>query len=50
MQLTFTKMHVLGNDFVVINAIQYPCLISTQQMQRLADVDILLLLDLLSIY
>lgn len=37
MQLTFTKMHGLGNDFVVINAIQYPCLISTQQIQRLAD-------------
>lgn len=37
MPLTFTKMHGLGNDFVVVNAIQQPFAVSGEQIQRLAD-------------
>lgn len=37
MQLTFTKMHGLGNDFVVVNAIEQAFTVSGEQMQRLAD-------------
>lgn len=37
MNLSFTKMHGLGNDFVVINALQSPIELSTEQIRALAD-------------
>lgn len=37
MLLNFSKMHGLGNDFVVINAIDTPVSLSTEQIRRLAD-------------
>lgn len=37
MQLHFTKMHGLGNDFVVINAIKTPISLSRQQLQFIAN-------------
>lgn len=37
MELVFSKMHGLGNDFVVIDAISQPVGLTTQQVRRLAD-------------
>jgi diaminopimelate epimerase len=37
MQLRFTKMHGLGNDFVVIDAISQSVHLSTEQLRCLAD-------------
>lgn len=37
MQIKFTKMHGLGNDFVVINAITQSVSLSTKQIQFIAD-------------
>ncbi len=37
MQLRFTKMHGIGNDFVVINAISQQVNLTAQQIQRIAD-------------
>ena len=37
MQLSFTKMHGLGNDFAVINALDKPFSLSTDQIQKIAD-------------
>jgi diaminopimelate epimerase len=37
MNLRFSKMHGLGNDFVVINAIAQPLLMSAELARRLAD-------------
>lgn len=35
--LRFSKMHGLGNDFVVIDAINQPVALASQQLRRLAD-------------
>ncbi len=37
MKLHFTKMHGLGNDFIVFNAIAQPLQLSTEQIRFLAD-------------
>lgn len=37
MTIHFTKMHGLGNDFVVIDATQKPFSLTTSQIQRMAD-------------
>ncbi|ODT62722.1 MAG: diaminopimelate epimerase [Nitrosomonadales bacterium SCN 54-20] len=37
MKLKFTKMHGLGNDFVVIDAVNQQISLSPQQLRRLAD-------------
>ena len=37
MELQFTKMHGLGNDFVVIDAIHQPVQLDTHQLRLLAD-------------
>ncbi|MGM0632410.1 MAG: diaminopimelate epimerase [Pseudomonadota bacterium] len=37
MKLHFTKMHGLGNDFMVLNRIRHPVRLSRRQIQRLAD-------------
>ena len=37
MLLEFTKMHGLGNDFVVIDAVNQPVLLTSGQIQQLAD-------------
>ena len=37
MQLEFTKMHGLGNDFVVINAVTHPVTLSTEMVLQIAD-------------
>ncbi len=37
MMLEFTKMHGLGNDFVVIDAIRQPLALSPEQVRALAD-------------
>lgn len=37
MILPFTKMHGLGNDFVVLDLISHPVSLSASQIQRLAD-------------
>jgi len=37
MQLPFTKMHGLGNDFVVLNLIAYPVKLRPALIRRLAD-------------
>ena len=37
MTLEFTKMHGLGNDFVVIDAINQSVFLATEQIQQLAD-------------
>ena len=37
MKLHFTKMHGIGNDFVVINAVAAPVELSTAQIRQLAD-------------
>ncbi|HHQ13848.1 MAG TPA: diaminopimelate epimerase [Chromatiales bacterium] len=37
MELQFTKMHGLGNDFVVIDAINQPVQLDTHQLRFLAD-------------
>jgi len=37
MELVFSKMHGLGNDFVVIDAINQQVSLTTQQVRRLAD-------------
>ena len=37
MTLNFTKMHGLGNDFVVIDAINQPVSLTPQQVRQLAD-------------
>ncbi|MGZ8200263.1 MAG: diaminopimelate epimerase [Methylosarcina sp.] len=35
--ITFTKMHGLGNDFVVIDAIRQPIALTSEQIRKLAD-------------
>jgi len=37
MRLKFTKMHGLGNDFVVLDALAHPISLSTEQLRRIAD-------------
>ncbi|MGD2113215.1 MAG: diaminopimelate epimerase, partial [Gammaproteobacteria bacterium] len=37
MTLEFTKMHGLGNDFVVIDAIRQPVTLTAELVRRLAD-------------
>jgi len=37
MRLKFTKMHGLGNDFVVLDALAHPISLSTEQLSRIAD-------------
>ncbi|MDH3889422.1 MAG: diaminopimelate epimerase, partial [Gammaproteobacteria bacterium] len=37
MTLEFTKMHGLGNDFVVIDAINQSVFLTAEQIQQLAD-------------
>ncbi|MCU7940024.1 MAG: diaminopimelate epimerase [gamma proteobacterium symbiont of Bathyaustriella thionipta] len=37
MQLNFTKMHGLGNDFVVIDAISQTVILTTEQVRFIAD-------------
>ena len=37
MKIKFSKMHGLGNDFVVIDAVRQPVSLSTAQIQRLAN-------------
>ena len=37
MRLKFTKMHGLGNDFVVLNALTHPISLSAEQIRRIAD-------------
>jgi len=37
MQLPFTKMHGLGNDFMVLDLISHPVTLSAQQIRQLAD-------------
>jgi diaminopimelate epimerase len=37
MRLDFTKMHGIGNDFVVLNAVEKPVVLSDAQIRRLAD-------------
>lgn len=37
MKLQFTKMHGLGNDFLVVDRIRHPVRLSRKQIQRLAD-------------
>jgi diaminopimelate epimerase len=37
MRLKFTKMHGLGNDFVVFDATQTPLDLSREQLRRIAD-------------
>ena len=37
MTLRFTKMHGLGNDFVVIDAIRQPAILSPAQIRFVAD-------------
>jgi len=37
MKLRFTKMHGLGNDFVVLNALEHPLALTAAQLRRLAD-------------
>lgn len=37
MKLSFTKMHGLGNDFIVLDAVSQPLHLTTTQMRHLAD-------------
>jgi diaminopimelate epimerase len=37
MQLPFTKMHGLGNDFMVLDLISHPASLSAEQIRQLAD-------------
>ena len=37
MRLKFTKMHGLGNDFVVLDALTHPISLSAEQIRRIAD-------------
>ena len=37
MQLEFTKMHGLGNDFVMIDAVTHPVTLSTEMVRQIAD-------------
>lgn len=37
MEVSFTKMHGLGNDFVVINATEKPLTLSSAQVQRMSN-------------
>lgn len=37
MQLPFTKMHGLGNDFMVLDLISHPVSLSAEQIRRLGD-------------
>ena len=37
MEIRFTKMHGLGNDFVVIDAINQPVKLTTEQVRQIAD-------------
>src|SRR5688500_1628797 len=37
MRLKFTKMHGLGNDFVILDALAQPIALTKDQLQRLAD-------------
>lgn len=37
MQMSFTKMHGLGNDFVVIDGVSRPLSLTSRQIRRIAD-------------
>jgi len=37
MRLKFTKMHGLGNDFVVLEALTRPLALTPNQLRRIAD-------------
>jgi len=37
MRLKFTKMHGLGNDFVVLDALAHPLALTPQQLRRIAE-------------
>ncbi|HHH13375.1 MAG TPA: diaminopimelate epimerase, partial [Thiolapillus brandeum] len=37
MQIQFTKMQGIGNDFVVIDAINQPVSLTPEQARRIAD-------------
>ena len=37
MRLKFTKMHGLGNDFVVLDALTHPLNLTPDQIRRIAD-------------
>ena len=37
MKLSFTKMQALGNDFIVLNAVQSPMIPTPKQIQALAE-------------
>jgi len=37
MDIVFTKMHGLGNDFAVVNALQQPFTLKPEQIARLGD-------------
>lgn len=37
MELPFTKMHGLGNDFVVVNGMERPVSLKAEQVRRIAD-------------
>src|SRR5688572_1651225 len=37
MKLKFTKMHGIGNDFVVFDAIAQPVVLSSTQIRQIAD-------------
>jgi diaminopimelate epimerase len=37
MKLQFTKMHGLGNDFIVLDATAHPIELTREQVRRLAD-------------
>jgi len=36
-KIAFTKMHGLGNDFIVVNAVSQPFSLSSEDIQRMAD-------------
>ena len=37
MELNFTKMHGLGNDFIVINGLEKPVELTPEQLRLIAD-------------